>query len=76
MDKIEDTVEDVAAGRAVLVLILTTPQMREHVLYSSNGEWIPQFHQDLKRKLRRYDVQVIAEEDADWSVYTDLARTS
>ncbi|MGE0308473.1 MAG: DUF695 domain-containing protein [Acidimicrobiia bacterium] len=76
LDKTEDEVERVAAGRGVMVLILTTPEMREHVLYTATGDWIPQFHQDLKRALRKYDVQMMAEEDPDWSVYMEFTRVS
>jgi hypothetical protein len=34
LDKIEDKVEDVAAGRGMMALVLTTPEMRDHVLYT------------------------------------------
>lgn len=76
LDAIEDTVERLSGARARLVLVLTTPQMREMVLHAAAGDWIPRFHQDLRHSLPKYDVQVMAEQDPNWSVYFQFAANA
>ena len=65
----EDVVTERAGDNAVLVGVITTGGMREFVLYTGSGEWIPAFHTDLKSALPTHDVQMVAETDPKWSVY-------
>jgi len=65
----EDAVMERAGDKAVLVGVITTGGMREFVLYTGSGEWIPAFHEDLKAALPTHDVQMVAETDPKWSVY-------
>ena len=65
----EDAVTERAGDQAVLVGVITTGGMREFVLYTGSGEWIPAFHTDLKSALPAHDVQMVAETDPKWSVY-------
>ena len=69
LDAFEDAVIARAGTRAILVGVITTGGMREWVLYTGSGEWIPAFHEDLKTALPTHQVQVMAQTDPKWSVY-------
>jgi hypothetical protein len=66
---IEDEVVRTAAGRAVLVGVLTVKGVRELVLYSREGEWIEGFHQELQRSITTHEVQVMAQRDPKWTIF-------
>lgn len=70
----EDAIVERAGSRAVFVGVITTGGMREFVLYTGSGDWIPAFHQDLRAALPDHDVQVMAQTDPKWSVYRQFVR--
>jgi len=70
----EDALALKASGKGVLVGVITTGGMREFVLYTGAGDWIPGFHQDLRSVLPTHEVQVTAETDPKWSVYRQFVR--
>jgi hypothetical protein len=65
----EERLVERTRDEAVLVGVLTTESMREFILYTGSGDWIPQAHTDLKTLLPTHEVQMIAKTDPDWSVY-------
>jgi hypothetical protein len=71
----EDRMVELVADRAVLVAVITTGGMREFVLQTGSGAWIPQLHDDLQAALPTHDVQAMAEHDPDWTVYRSLEGT-
>lgn len=73
LHSIEDTVDRLLGGRAVMVAVITTGEMREFVLYTGSGDWIAQFHTDLQAAVDTHEVQVVAQRDPDWNVYTSLS---
>jgi hypothetical protein len=70
----EDALAARAAGRAVLVGVITTGGMREFVLYTGSGDWIEGFHHDLSAALPSHQVQVMAKSDPKWSVYRQFVK--
>lgn len=70
---IEDEIDRLVGGRAVMVAVVTTGEMREFVLYTGTGDWIAQFHTDLQAAVDTHEVQVVAQRDPDWNVYAHLA---
>jgi hypothetical protein len=69
---IEDAVVREAADRALLVGVITTGGMREFVLYTATGEWIASFHKALQAAVTTHEVQMSANHDRAWSVYTQF----
>ncbi len=76
LEAFEDALIAKAGDGAVLVAVITTSGMREFVLYTGTGEWIPQFHEDLRAALPSHRVDVIAETDPTWSVYKQLSGSA
>lgn len=70
LEALEERIIEMAAEHAVLVGVITTNGTREWVLYTDAGEWIEPFHHALDDATPGYDVQVFAEHDPEWSVYT------
>jgi hypothetical protein len=66
---IEELLVEMVGTHAVLVGVITTSSMREFVLYSPEGSWIPEFHADLQREVQSHRIDAMARTDADWSVY-------
>ena len=48
--------------------------MREFVLYTGSPDWIEGFHHELQSALPTHDLQVMAQEDGDWSVYRQFVE--
>jgi hypothetical protein len=74
LEDFEDALIEKVAKKAVLVGVITTNGMREFVLYTGSGDWIPGFHEDLKATLPTHQVQVIAQTDPSWSVYRQFVK--
>jgi hypothetical protein len=76
LEAFEDALMKKVAEKAVLVGVITTNGMREFVLYTGSGEWIPGFHEDLKAALPTHQVQVMSQTDPSWSVYRQFVKIS
>jgi hypothetical protein len=74
LEAIEEHVEHHVAGRAVLVGVISTQGMREFVLYTSTGEWIEGFHRDLQAAVTTHEIQVMAQTDPKWKVYSSFVK--
>lgn len=61
------------AARAVLVLVITSGEMKEFIFYVEQKEFIPQLHQDLQNSIESHDVQCMATMEADWVTYRQFA---
>ena len=72
LNEIEDEIVSVAGDRAVLAAVITTSSMREFVLYAAQPEWIEGFHKDLKARITHHEVQVMAQQDKDWTTFKTL----
>ncbi len=70
---IEDEVDRLVGDRAVMVAVVTTGQMREFVLYTGTGDWIGKFDEELQSAVGDHEVQVMAQRDPGWSVYSSLS---
>jgi hypothetical protein len=69
----EEEIVRLVGTRAVMVMVLTTDNMREFVLYTANGDWVAPFHRALATTTSP-DVQVVASTDPEWSVYREFLR--
>ena len=69
LDAVEDELISLAGDRALLVGVITTSGMREFVLYTGIGDWIPQFHKDLQARIDHHEVQMMAQHDPEWRIY-------
>jgi hypothetical protein len=69
LGRIEDAIQTLASDRAVLVGVITTSKMREFVLYAATHDWLPAFHQELRKVGTPHDVQMIGKMDPDWRTY-------
>ena len=74
LSAIEDALVAGSSGRAILVAVITTSGMREFVLYTDAGDWIPDFHQRMMRSTSSHEVQCTAQHDPGWTVYQQLSR--
>jgi uncharacterized protein DUF695 len=74
LEAFEDALMKKVAKKALLVGVITTNGMREFVLYTGSGDWIPGFHEDLKATLPTHQVQVVAQTDPSWSVYRQFVK--
>jgi hypothetical protein len=74
LNAIEDELMRLAGGRAIIAGVITTSGMREFVLYTSDGAWIPQFDQDLKAAIPHHDLQVMAQRDENWNTYRTFVK--
>ena len=74
LHQVEEQIEALARGRAVLAGVITTGGMREFILYTSSGEWIEGFHQALRSGVATHEVQMIAETDPNWELYRMFVR--
>jgi uncharacterized protein DUF695 len=74
LEAFEDALIKKVAKKAVLVGVITTNGMREFVLYTGSGDWIPGFHEDLKATLPTHQVQVMTQTDPSWSVYRQFVK--
>ena len=74
LEAFEDALIKKVAKKAVLVGVVTTNGMREFVLYTGSGDWIPALHEDLKATLPTHQVQVMAQTDPSWSVYRQFVK--
>ena len=69
---LEERIIELAGDHAVLVGVITTNGTREWVLYADASGWIEGFHHALDDATPGYDVQVMADQDPDWSIYTSF----
>lgn len=69
LDRIEEAAIGEAAGRAVLVGVITTAGMREYLLYGARTEWIGAFDEALRSRITTHTFQIMARRDTDWSLY-------
>jgi hypothetical protein len=74
LNAIEDRLERLVAGRAVLVGVITTHGMREFVLYTAADDWIEDLHHDLQAAVPSHEIQVMAQTDPKWKVYGSFVR--
>lgn len=72
---IEEELERLVGTRAILVGVITTSGMREFILYTGEGDWIAQFHQDLQAAVSHHEVQVMAQRDEDWATYRRMVES-
>ena len=70
----EDDLDARLAGRAAFVGVITTGGMREFVLYTGSGDWIPGLHEELRSALPTHEVQMQAQTDPKWSVYRSFVK--
>lgn len=73
LNEIEDEIDRLVGDRAVMVAVVTTGEMREFVLYTGSGDWIAKFDGDLQAAAGDHEVQVMAQRDPEWTVYSSLA---
>lgn len=71
---IEDALDSALAGRGVLVGLITTNNVREFVIYTGSGDWIPQFHQDMQATVATHEIQMMAKRDPQWDVYRSFVQ--
>lgn len=69
LEAIEDRLIAEMADRAVLVLVLTTNNMREFVAYTAEGDWLPAFDRTLQTVITSHDVQIDARTDPRWDAW-------
>ncbi len=74
LDGIEKHLEEHTAGRAALVGVITGNGVREFVLYTRTGEWIEGFHRALQASVPTHEIQVMAQTDPKWRVYSTLVQ--
>ena len=75
LEAFEDALIERAGTQAVFVGVLTTGGMREFVLYTGSGDWIPAFHQDLIAAMPTHEVQVMAQTDPKWATFRQFVQT-
>lgn len=71
---IEEELDRLVGTRAILVGAITTSGMREFILYSGEGDWIAQFHQDIQAAISHHEVQVMAQRDEGWATYRRMTE--
>ena len=74
LNLIEDELERLVGTRAILVGVITTSGMREFILYTGEGDWIAQFHQDLQGAVSHHEIQVMAQRDEAWATYRRMTE--
>lgn len=74
LNSIEAEMSRLVATRAILVGVITSGGMREFVLYTGEGDWIAQFHQDLQASIPHHEVQVMAQRDEGWATYRRMVE--
>jgi hypothetical protein len=72
LGKLEDLIVERVAGLAVMVGAITTNSMREFVLYTDKADWIEEFDHAMQAAVKSHRVQVMAQTDPKWSVYSQF----
>jgi hypothetical protein len=44
------------------------------VIYTGSGDWIPQFHQDMRATVATHEIQMMAKRDPQWDVYRSFVQ--
>ncbi len=75
LDAIEDDIcrRFTPGNQSLLVAAITTANMREFVLYTSNATSAIENARQLARELKRHQIQHVVNDDPRWSVFRALA---
>ena len=74
LGEVEDLIVEKVAGQAVMVGAITTNSMREFVLYTDKADWIEGFDHAMQAAVKGHRVQVMAQTDPKWAVYSQFVN--
>jgi hypothetical protein len=74
LGEVEDLIVEKVAGQAVMVGAITTNSMREFVLYTNKADWIEGFDHAMQAAVKGHRVQVMAQTDPKWAVYSQFVN--